>query len=140
MHAARILTARGGMTSHAAVVARGMGRPCVAGAADVRIDYAAGHDNGAQRGAGGVGDMITLNGTTGEIIQGEVPTIEPTLSGDFQTLMGWADELRLLRVRANAETPADARMARKFGAEGIGLSRTEHMFFEARSHRRDPRG
>jgi len=131
MHAARgILTARGGMTSHAAVVARGMGRPCVAGAGDVRIDYAAGTmtvRNVLLR----AGDLITLNGSTGEIIQGEVPTIEPTLSGDFATLMGWADELRTLGVRANAETPTDARAARNFGAEGIGLSRTEHMFFEA---------
>jgi pyruvate,orthophosphate dikinase len=131
MHAARgILTARGGMTSHAAVVARGMGRPCVAGAGDIRIDYAAGTmtvRNVLLR----AGDLITLNGSTGEIIQGEVPTIEPTLSGDFAILMGWADELRKLGVRANAETPADVRAARNFGAEGIGLSRTEHMFFEA---------
>ena len=131
MHAARgILTARGGMTSHAAVVARGMGRPCVAGAGDIRIDYAAGTltvRNVQLR----AGDLITLNGSTGEIIQGEVPTIEPTLSGDFATLMGWADGLRKLGVRANAETPMDARAARNFGAEGIGLSRTEHMFFEA---------
>src|SRR5580700_6510811 len=131
MHAARgILTARGGMTSHAAVVARGMGRPCVAGAADVRIDYVAGTltiRNVIIR----AGDLVTLNGSTGEVILGEVPTIEPTLSGDFATLMGWADELRSLRVRANAETATDARAARNFGAEGIGLSRTEHMFFEA---------
>jgi len=131
MHAARgILTARGGMTSHAAVVARGMGRPCVAGAGDIRIDYAAGTmtvRNVLLR----AGDLITLNGSTGEVIQGEVPTIEPTLSGDFAVLMGWADELRTLGVRANAETPTDARAARNFGAEGIGLSRTEHMFFEA---------
>jgi pyruvate,orthophosphate dikinase len=131
MHAARgILTTRGGMTSHAAVVARGMGRPCVAGAGELRIDYAAGTiavRNVLVR----AGDMITLNGSTGEIIQGEVPTIDPILSGDFATLMGWADDLRTLKVRANAETPADARAARSFGAEGIGLSRTEHMFFEA---------
>jgi len=131
MHAARgILTARGGMTSHAAVVARGMGRPCVAGVGELRIDYAAGTmtvRNVLVR----AGDMITLNGSTGEVILGEVPTIEPTLSGDFATLMGWADELRTLRVRTNAETPTDARAARNFGAEGIGLSRTEHMFFEA---------
>jgi pyruvate,orthophosphate dikinase len=131
MHAARgILTARGGMTSHAAVVARGMGRPCVAGAGDLRIDYAAGTmtvRNVLIR----AGDLITLNGSTGEVIQGEVPTIEPTLSGDFSMLMGWADELRSLKVRSNAETPTDARTARNFGAEGIGLSRTEHMFFEA---------
>jgi pyruvate, orthophosphate dikinase len=131
MHAARgILTARGGMTSHAAVVARGMGRPCVAGAGDLRIDYASGTmmvRNIQVR----AGDLITLNGSTGEIILGEVPTIEPTLSGDFATLMGWADEVRALKVRSNAETPTDARAARGFGAEGIGLSRTEHMFFEA---------
>ncbi|HWD60070.1 MAG TPA: pyruvate, phosphate dikinase, partial [Stellaceae bacterium] len=131
MHAARgILTARGGMTSHAAVVARGMGRPCVAGADDLRIDYAAGTmtvRNVLVR----AGDVITLNGSTGEVILGEVPTIEPKLSDDFATLMGWADELRSLKVRTNAETPADARAARNFGAEGIGLSRTEHMFFEA---------
>jgi pyruvate,orthophosphate dikinase len=131
MHAARgILTTRGGMTSHAAVVARGMGRPCVAGAGELRIDYAAGTiavRNVLVR----AGDMITLNGSTGEVIQGEVPTIDPVLSGDFAILMGWADDLRTLRVRANAETPVDARAARSFGAEGIGLSRTEHMFFEA---------
>src|SRR5580658_8379841 len=131
MHAARgILTARGGMTSHAAVVARGMGRPCVSGAGELRIDYAAGTmtvRNVLLR----AGDLITLNGSTGEVIQGEVPTIEPTLSGDFSMLMGWADELRSLKIRTNAETPTDARAARNFGAEGIGLSRTEHMFFEA---------
>jgi pyruvate,orthophosphate dikinase len=131
MHAARgILTARGGMTSHAAVVARGMGRPCVAGAGDVRIDYATGTmtvRNTLVR----AGDTITLNGSTGEVILGEVPTIEPTMSGDFAALMAWADELRSLKVRTNAETPTDARAARNFGAEGIGLSRTEHMFFEA---------
>ncbi len=131
MHAARgILTARGGMTSHAAVVARGMGRPCVAGAGELRIDYAEGtmHVRNVLIRAG---DLITINGSTGEVIQGEVPTIEPTLSGDFATLMGWADQLRRLKVRTNAETPMDARTARNFGAEGIGLSRTEHMFFEA---------
>ncbi len=131
MHAARgILTARGGMTSHAAVVARGMGRPCVAGAGDLRIDYATGTmtvRNTLVR----AGEMITLNGSTGEVILGEVPTIEPTMSGDFATLMKWADDLRTLKVRTNAETPTDARAARNFGAEGIGLSRTEHMFFEA---------
>ncbi|MGE0259396.1 MAG: pyruvate, phosphate dikinase, partial [Alphaproteobacteria bacterium] len=131
MHAAQgILTVRGGMTSHAAVVARGMGRPCVAGAGDLRIDYAAGTlavRNHTVR----AGDTITINGTSGEVILGEVPTIEPQLSGDFATLMGWADDIRRLRVRANAETATDARAARGFGAEGIGLSRTEHMFFEA---------
>jgi pyruvate,orthophosphate dikinase len=131
MHAARgVLTTRGGMTSHAAVVARGMGRPCVAGAGDLRIDYAAG-TMAVRNHIVRAGDLITLNGSTGEVILGEVPTIQPQLSGDFATLMGWADELRKLKVRANAETAIDARAARGFGAEGIGLSRTEHMFFEA---------
>jgi pyruvate,orthophosphate dikinase len=130
MHAARgILTTRGGMTSHAAVVARGMGRPCVAGAGGIVVDY------GAQTlSAGGVriaaGDIITLDGATGEVFAGPVKMIEPQLSGEFGTLMGWADETRRLKVRANAETPLDADTARKFGAEGIGLCRTEHMFFE----------
>src|SRR5437868_1328385 len=131
MHAAKgILTTRGGMTSHAAVVARGMGRPCVSGAGDLRIDYAA-RTMAVRNHLVHAGDLITVNGSTGEVILGEVPTIEPQLSGDFATLMGWADALRTLRVRANAETPADARAARNFGAEGIGLSRTEDMFFEA---------
>src|SRR6266446_3047457 len=131
MYAAKgILTTRGGMTSHAAVVARGMGRPCVSGAGDLRIDYAA-RTMAVRNNLVHAGDLITVNGSTGEVILGEVPTIEPQLSGDFATLMGWADALRTLRVRANAETPADARAARNFGAEGIGLSRTEHMFFEA---------
>jgi pyruvate,orthophosphate dikinase len=131
MNAARgVLTTRGGMTSHAAVVARGMGRPCVAGAGDLRIDYAQGTItvlNHLVR----KGELITINGSTGEVILGAVPTIQPALSGDFATLMGWADKLRKLKVRANAETAVDARAARDFGAEGIGLSRTEHMFFEA---------
>src|SRR5438874_7079416 len=131
MHAAKgILTTRGGMTSHAAVVARGMGRPCVSGAGDLRIDYAA-RTMAVRNHLVHAGDLITVNGSTGEVILGEVPTIEPQLSGDCATSMGWADALRKLRVRANAETPADARAARSFGAEGIGLSRTEHMFFEA---------
>jgi pyruvate,orthophosphate dikinase len=131
MHAARgILTTRGGMTSHAAVVARGMGRPCVAGAGDIRVDYEAGNFT-VRNVQVAAGDLITLNGSTGELMLGEVPTIQPKLSGDFATLMGWADSLRTLGVRANAETPADARAAKNFGAEGIGLSRTEHMFFEA---------
>jgi pyruvate, orthophosphate dikinase len=131
MHAARgILTTRGGMTSHAAVVARGMGRPCVAGAGDLRIDYAAG-TMAVRNHLVHTGDLITLNGSTGEVMLGEVPTIQPQLSGDFQTLMGWADGARKLKVRANAETAVDAKTARDFGAEGIGLSRTEHMFFEA---------
>ncbi len=131
MHAAKgILTTRGGMTSHAAVVARGMGRPCVAGAGGISVDY------GAQTlSAGGVtmraGDIVTIDGSTGEVFAGAVKMIEPQLSGDFGTLMEWADKARRLGVRANAETPLDAETARKFGAEGIGLSRTEHMFFDA---------
>jgi pyruvate,orthophosphate dikinase len=129
MHAARgILTARGGMTSHAAVVARGMGRPCVAGAADLRIDYAKRELKVAGRTVK-EGDTITIDGSTGEMMLGEVPTTEPKLSGEFATLMAWADEVRRLGVRANAETPEDAATARRFGAEGIGLCRTEHMFF-----------
>ena len=130
MHAARgILTTRGGMTSHAAVVARGMGRPCVAGAGGVQVDYHA-----QALAAGGQiirgGETITLDGATGEIFVGHVAMIEPQLSGDFSTLMGWADEVRRLKIRANAETPLDADTARRFGAEGIGLCRTEHMFFD----------
>jgi pyruvate,orthophosphate dikinase len=131
MHAAAgILTTRGGMTSHAAVVARGMGRPCVAGAGDIRVDYAA-RLISVRNTVLKAGEVITINGSTGEVIAGAVPTIEPELSGDFATLMGWANEARRMRVRANAETPLDAETARRFGAEGIGLSRTEHMFFEA---------
>src|SRR5690242_14364973 len=131
MHAARgVLTTRGGMTSHAAVVARGMGRPCVAGAGDLRIDYDAG-TMAARSILLKAGEIITIDGSTGEVMVGEVPTIQPELSGDFATLMGWADGIRRLKVRANAETTIDARTARRFGAEGIGLSRTEHMFFEA---------
>jgi pyruvate, orthophosphate dikinase len=131
MHAARgVLTTRGGMTSHAAVVARGMGRPCVAGAGDLRIDYEA-CTIAARATLVKAGEVITIDGSTGEVMVGEVPTIQPELSGDFATLMGWADAIRRLKVRANAETPIDARAARRFGAEGIGLSRTEHMFFEA---------
>ncbi len=130
MHAARgILTARGGMTSHAAVVARGMGKPCVCGASGLAIDselrrFTAGSTEIRE------GDVITLDGSTGEVMQGRVPTVDPQLSGDFATLMGWADEVRRLRVRTNAETPRDARTAVRFGAEGIGLCRTEHMFFQ----------
>jgi pyruvate,orthophosphate dikinase len=131
MHAARgVLTTRGGMTSHAAVVARGMGRPCVAGAGDLRIDYEA-RTMAARATLVKAGEIITIDGSTGEVMVGEVPTIQPELSGDFATLMGWADAIRRLRVRANAETTVDARAASRFGAEGIGLSRTEHMFFEA---------
>ena len=130
MHAARgILTTRGGMTSHAAVVARGMGRPCVSGAGDISIDYAAEMMSIAGR-SFAAGDLITIDGAAGEVIEGRVPTIEPEVSGGFAQLMEWADGMRRLKVRTNAETPADARMAREFGAEGIGLSRTEHMFFD----------
>jgi pyruvate,orthophosphate dikinase len=131
MHAAEgILTTRGGMTSHAAVVARGMGRPCVAGAGELRIDAKAGSMR-VRDFTLKAGDTITIDGGSGEIMRGEVPTVEPKLSGDFATLMGWADELRQMGVRTNAETPGDARTAVKFGAEGIGLCRTEHMFFES---------
>jgi pyruvate,orthophosphate dikinase len=135
MHAAEgILTARGGMTSHAAVVARGMGRPCVSGSGGIAIDYKA---KLMRVGAGETrrevkeGDILTLDGSTGEVMLGEVPTMQPELVGDFGILMGWADTRRRLRVRTNAETPTDCRTAREFGAEGIGLCRTEHMFFDA---------
>ncbi|MBS0478445.1 MAG: pyruvate, phosphate dikinase, partial [Proteobacteria bacterium] len=131
MHAARgILTARGGMTSHAAVVARGMGRPCVSGAGSLSIDAKAKVMRCAGREVN-EGDVITIDGASGEVMIGEVPTVQPELAGDFGTLMGWADEVRRLKVRANAETPLDARTAREFGGEGIGLCRTEHMFFDA---------
>jgi pyruvate, orthophosphate dikinase len=130
MHAARgILTTRGGMTSHAAVVARGMGRACVAGAGDLRVDYAT-KTISAKGQVVKAGEVITINGSTGEVMVGEVPTIQPELSGDFGTLMEWADKVRKMGVRANADTPTDAKNARRFGAEGIGLCRTEHMFFE----------
>ncbi|WP_269581463.1 pyruvate, phosphate dikinase [Roseibium sp. Sym1] len=130
MHAAEgILTSRGGMTSHAAVVARGMGKPCVAGAGMLRIDYRNGVINAAGRQLK-EGDTITIDGATGQVLVGEVEMLQPTLSGDFGTLMGWADRGRRMRVRTNAETPQDAKVAREFGAEGIGLCRTEHMFFE----------
>ncbi|MEX0957627.1 MAG: pyruvate, phosphate dikinase [Rhizobiaceae bacterium] len=130
MHAAEgILTTRGGMTSHAAVVARGMGKPCVSGAGGLRVDYRTGTLL-----AMGVtlkkGDIITIDGGTGQVLKGAVPMLQPELSGEFASIMEWADAIRRMRVRANAETPADARMARSFGAEGIGLCRTEHMFFE----------
>ncbi|OYV62068.1 MAG: pyruvate, phosphate dikinase, partial [Acidiphilium sp. 21-62-4] len=130
MHAARgILTTRGGMTSHAAVVARGMGRACVAGAGGINVDYGA-----KTLAAGGItiraGETVTIDGATGEVFAGHVAMIEPQLSGEFETLMGWADQVRRLKIRANAETPLDAETARKFGAEGIGLCRTEHMFFD----------
>jgi pyruvate,orthophosphate dikinase len=130
MHAAEgILTTRGGMTSHAAVVARGMGKPCVSGAGALRVDYRA-----QTMTAGGVtlkkGDILTIDGSTGQVLNGRVPMLEPALAGEFATLMKWADGVRALKVRANADTPADARAAVKFGAEGIGLCRTEHMFFD----------
>jgi len=124
-----ILTARGGMTSHAAVVARGMGKPCVAGAGDLRISYP---DQSVT--VNGVtirkGEWVTLDGSTGEVFAGQMPTVQPELSGDFAELMAWADEFRTMGVRANADIPRDAEVARQFGAEGIGLCRTEHMFFE----------
>ncbi|MEQ8318800.1 MAG: pyruvate, phosphate dikinase [Rhodospirillales bacterium] len=130
MHAAEgILTTRGGMTSHAAVVARGMGRPCVSGAGEMRVD-AANKTLTCMGRTYGEGDIITLDGTTGQIMDGTVEMILPELTGDFGKLMEWVDEFRTMGVRANAETPLDAETARKFGAEGIGLSRTEHMFFE----------
>jgi pyruvate, orthophosphate dikinase len=130
MHAAEgILTTRGGMTSHAAVVARGMGKPCVSGAGSLRVDYR--HQTLT---AGGTvlkkGDTLTIDGSTGQVLAGTVAMLEPTFAGEFGTIMKWADDLRELKVRANADTPADARAAIKFGAEGIGLCRTEHMFFD----------
>ncbi|MBI1405920.1 MAG: pyruvate, phosphate dikinase [Caulobacter sp.] len=130
MHAARgIITARGGMTSHAAVVARGWGIPCVSGAGDIAID--AKNRNFSVRGkVFNEGDTVTIDGSTGEVLAGSVKMIEPELTGDFAALMVWADKIRRLKVRANAETPLDARTARQFGAEGIGLCRTEHMFFD----------
>ncbi|GAK45065.1 pyruvate phosphate dikinase [Tepidicaulis marinus] len=130
MHsAAGILTTRGGMTSHAAVVARGMGKPCVSGAGSLRIDYAR-QTMSVMGDTFHKGDLITIDGSAGQIIKGAVPTRQPELSGDFAQLMEWADKIRKLKVRTNAETPHDAKTARKFGAEGIGLCRTEHMFFE----------
>jgi pyruvate, orthophosphate dikinase len=130
MHAAEgILTTRGGMTSHAAVVARGMGKPCVSGAGSLRVDYRT-----QTLTAGGTvlkkGDTLTIDGATGQVLAGAVPMLEPVLAGEFATVMKWADQVRGLKVRANADTPADARAAIKFGAEGIGLCRTEHMFFD----------
>jgi len=130
MHAAEgILTTRGGMTSHAAVVARGMGKPCVSGAGAIRVDYGTETMTAMGRTLKR-GDVVTIDGSTGQVLAGRVPMVEPELSGEFGTLMGWADKVRVLGVRANADTPADARLAVKFGAEGIGLCRTEHMFFE----------
>ena len=130
MHAANgILTARGGMTSHAAVIARGMGKPCVSGSNEIKIDY----ENKLFRSNEHVikeGDVITIDGGSGKIMLGEVPTVKPNISGDFSKLMSWADQFRKLKVRTNSETPADTKIARDFGAEGIGLCRTEHMFFD----------
>ncbi len=132
MHAAQgILTARGGMTSHAAVVARGMGKCCVAGCGDIKVDYSTESFVAKNGVVIKKGELITLDGTTGEVMQGVVPTISVTLAGDFATLMGWVDEFRTMKVRANADTPHDSQVARQFGAEGIGLCRTEHMFFDA---------
>ena len=130
MHAAKgILTARGGMTSHAAVVARGMGRPCVSGSGEINIDYET-----KEFKAGEItvkeGDTITIDGGTGKVMEGLVPTVKPDISGYFSTIMKWADEFRKLKIRTNAETPQDTKIARNFGAEGIGLCRTEHMFFD----------
>ena len=130
MHAAKgILTARGGMTSHAAVVARGMGRPCVSGSSEIEIDYEKKlfkvQDREIKE-----GDLITIDGSTGRIILGEVKTVKPEISGEFSKLMNWADNYRKLKIRTNSETPLDSKTARDFGAEGIGLCRTEHMFFD----------
>jgi len=132
MHAAQgILTARGGMTSHAAVVARGMGKCCVAGCGDIKVDYAA--ESFVAKGGVVVkkGDMITLDGSCGEVMLGVVPTVSPAMTGDFAQLMQWVDQFRTMKVRTNADTPHDSKVAREFGAEGIGLCRTEHMFFDA---------
>jgi pyruvate, orthophosphate dikinase len=130
MHAAKgILTARGGMTSHAAVVARGMGRPCVSGSSEIDINY----DKKTFKTSSlevKEGEIITIDGSTGRIILGSVPTVKPEVSGDFSKLMSWADSFRKLKVRTNSETPKDTKTARDFGAEGIGLCRTEHMFFD----------
>ena len=130
MHAAKgILTARGGMTSHAAVVARGMGRPCVSGSAEINIDY-----ESKEFKVGDLvikeGDTITIDGGSGRVMEGIVPTVKPDISGYFSTIMKWSDDFRKLKIRTNSETPKDTKMARNFGAEGIGLCRTEHMFFE----------
>ena len=130
MHVAKgILTSRGGMTSHAAVVARGMGRPCVSGSSEIDINY----EQKIFKTSSIVvkeGDIITIDGSTGRIILGNVPTVKPEISGDFSKLMSWADKIRKLKVRTNSETPLDTKTAREFGAEGIGLCRTEHMFFD----------
>jgi len=130
MHAAKgILTARGGMTSHAAVVARGMGKPCVSGSSEISIDY---ENKSFKSGNYEIkeGDIITIDGGSGKVMLGKVPTVKPDISGDFSKIMRWADKYRKLKVRANSETPLDTKVARDFGAEGIGLCRTEHMFFD----------
>lgn len=133
MHASQgLITARGGMTSHAAVVARGMGTPCVSGSTDITIDY---KEKTMTTKSGVVvkeGDWVSIDGGKGQIIEGEIPTVSASMTGDFGTFMGWVDEIRTMSVRANAETPADAKQAMEFGAEGIGLARTEHMFFDAK--------
>ena len=130
MHAAKgILTARGGMTSHAAVVARGMGRPCVSGSSEIDINY----ENKLFKTSSieiKEGDIITIDGSTGRIIEGSVATVKPEISGDFSKLMSWADSYRKLNIRTNSETLKDTKTAKDFGAEGIGLCRTEHMFFD----------
>lgn len=133
MHASQgVITARGGMTSHAAVVARGMGTPCVSGSTDITIDY----KTKTMSTKSGVvikeGDWVSLDGAKGQIIEGEIPTVSASMTGNFGTFMGWVDEIRTMSVRANAETPADAKQALAFGAEGIGLARTEHMFFDTK--------
>ena len=133
MHASQgVITARGGMTSHAAVVARGMGTPCVSGSTDITIDY----KTKTMSTKSGVvikeGDWVSLDGAKGQIIEGEIPTVSASMTGNFGTFMGWVDEIRTMSVRANAETPTDAKQALAFGAEGIGLARTEHMFFDAK--------
>ena len=130
MHAAKgILTARGGMTSHAAVVARGMGRPCVSGSSEITIDY---EQKIFKTGDEIIkeGEIITIDGSSGKVMKGLVPTVQPEISGYFSKIMSWADEFRKLKVRTNAETENDSKTAREFGAEGIGLCRTEHMFFD----------
>jgi pyruvate,orthophosphate dikinase len=132
MHAAQgILTARGGMTSHAAVVARGMGKCCVAGCGDIKVDYSEGTFTARNGVVVKKGDIITLDGSSGEVMLGAVPTVPVQLTGDFGTLMTWVDKFRTMKVRTNADTPHDSKVAREFGAEGIGLCRTEHMFFDA---------
>jgi len=130
MHAAKgILTARGGMTSHAAVVARGMGKPCVSGSSEIKIDYEKKEFKSGEY-VIKEGQVITIDGGSGQVMLGKVPTVKPDISGDFSKVMSWADQFRKLKVRTNSETPADTKIAREFGAEGIGLCRTEHMFFD----------